>query len=72
MITLTNYQKIKLTDSIYGSYYWTKDLTFETEEGREIHITEGKYGREVKCDNYVSLDDLREAIAQFEKGEIKI
>lgn len=66
MITLTNYQKIKVTDTINDTQYWTKDITFTTQDNNDIMILDGKYGVEIRVACYVSLDDLKEAIAQFE------
>ena len=70
MITLTSYQKIKITST--SKPYTTTDITFENEEETEINISSGKYGVQIKVKDYVSLEDLKQAIAQFEKGDIKL
>lgn len=70
MITLTNYQKIKVPKG--SEFRWLRDATFENEDGCEIHFNENSSGVEVETQGYVSIEDLKEAIKQFEQGEIKL
>jgi len=70
MVTLTSYQKIKVTSA--STPYTAIDVTFENQDEVEICISKGKYGVEIKVKDYVSLEDLKQAIAQFEKGEFKL